>query len=100
VLPVAGGRVWAGRDALEHGLVDRLGGLAEALDEVRARAGDRGARAEPFVLSPPRAPAAGLLQLLPRALNGVGPERLGEALVAFGGARERILAVLPVWPLP
>jgi len=36
---VAGGRVWAGRHALAHDLVDGIGGLDEALDEVRARAG-------------------------------------------------------------
>lgn len=32
---LAGGRVWSGRDALSHGLVDRLGGLDVALDEAR-----------------------------------------------------------------
>ena len=37
--PVAGGRVWTGRQAREHGLVDRLAGFQAALDEARARAG-------------------------------------------------------------
>ncbi len=32
---VARGRVWSGREALEAGLVDRLGGYPAALDEVR-----------------------------------------------------------------
>ena len=32
---VARGRVWSGRDALELGLVDRLGGFGTALDQVR-----------------------------------------------------------------
>lgn len=32
---VAGGRVWTGRQALEHGLVDALGGLHEALAKAR-----------------------------------------------------------------
>lgn len=32
---VARGRVWSGREALEVGLVDRLGGYPAALDEVR-----------------------------------------------------------------
>jgi protease IV len=36
---VAQGRVWAGRDALEVGLVDALGGIEVALDEARALAG-------------------------------------------------------------
>lgn len=37
--PVAGGRVWTGRQALEHGLVDELGGLRRAVEEAR-RLGD------------------------------------------------------------
>jgi protease-4 len=32
---VAGGRVWTGKQALEHGLVDELGGLHEALNKAR-----------------------------------------------------------------
>lgn len=32
---VAGGRVWTGRRALEVGLVDRMGGLADAVNEAR-----------------------------------------------------------------
>ncbi len=35
---VARGRVWAGEDALKHGLVDQLGGLAEAIAFARAKA--------------------------------------------------------------
>jgi protease-4 len=37
--PVAGGRVWTGRQARERGLVDELGGLQRALEEARSRAG-------------------------------------------------------------
>lgn len=33
---LAAGRVWSGRDALSHGLIDRLGGLDVAMDEARA----------------------------------------------------------------
>ncbi len=36
---VARGRVWSGQDALARGLVDRLGGLPEAIDAARQRAG-------------------------------------------------------------
>ncbi|MCP3141385.1 signal peptide peptidase SppA [Pyxidicoccus xibeiensis] len=36
---VARGRVWSGQDALARGLVDRLGGLPEAVDAARTRAG-------------------------------------------------------------
>ena len=39
--PLARGRVWTGRDALERGLVDQLGGLREAVDVARSRAGLR-----------------------------------------------------------
>jgi protease-4 len=37
--PVAGGRVWTGRQALERGLVDELGGLDRAVAEARRLAG-------------------------------------------------------------
>ena len=36
---IAQGRIWAGRDALEIGLVDKLGGLTEAIAAAAARAG-------------------------------------------------------------
>ena len=39
VRDVAQGRVWSGGDAVDRGLCDDLGGLADALDEVRTRAG-------------------------------------------------------------
>jgi protease-4 len=36
---VGQGRVWSGRRAKEHGLVDRIGGLSEAIREAKRRAG-------------------------------------------------------------
>jgi protease-4 len=36
---LARGRVWTGRDALERGLVDELGGLRDAVRIARKRAG-------------------------------------------------------------
>ncbi|HEX4211972.1 MAG TPA: signal peptide peptidase SppA [Candidatus Dormibacteraeota bacterium] len=39
--PIAGGRVWTGRQALEHGLVDQAGGLEHALVEARRIGGLR-----------------------------------------------------------
>jgi protease-4 len=36
---VAQGRVWAGKDAMEHGLVDKLGSYRDALDAAAERAG-------------------------------------------------------------
>lgn len=39
VRKVAQGRVWTGRDAMKHGLVDSMGGLTEAIAEARRLAG-------------------------------------------------------------
>jgi protease-4 len=36
---IAGGRVWTGRQALEHGLIDELGGLERAIAHARSLAG-------------------------------------------------------------
>ena len=53
VRQVARGRVWTGADALAHGLVDRMGGLEEAIGVACERAGlrreDVGVRALPHV---------------------------------------------------
>jgi protease-4 len=38
ILAVAGGRVWTGRQAMEHGLVDALGGLDTAVTIAKERA--------------------------------------------------------------
>ena len=38
VLPIAGGRIWAGYKALELGLVDKIGGLDEAVKSAAKRA--------------------------------------------------------------
>jgi protease-4 len=51
---VAQGRVWTGRQAREHGLVDELGGLDKAVSIAKARAGiDAGEEVE-LVVYPPR----------------------------------------------
>ena len=36
---VAKGRVWSGEAAMAHGLVDRMGGIREAIEDARRRAG-------------------------------------------------------------
>ena len=38
VTAVAEGRVWSGHDGLEHGLIDRIGGLRAAIARARERA--------------------------------------------------------------
>lgn len=65
---VAQGRVWSGARALEKGLVDRLGGPLEAIDEVRARAGFGNLEAVPLEIHPRLPRFTGLQDLIP----GVG----------------------------
>jgi len=66
---VAQGRVWTGREALEHGLVDRLGGLDVALSLAKERAGIGKDQEVRLVVVPER---KGLLEtLLERQEEGV-----------------------------
>ncbi|MSP92570.1 MAG: hypothetical protein EXR79_12340 [Myxococcales bacterium] len=104
---LAGGRIWLGDEAAAHGLVDRVGGLADAIDEAK-RATDLDS-----------APEAPLLRWLPeaswldRAKEAVGlgasaPLAGWDALQAAAGpwldaawllslaASEAPLALLPV----
>ncbi len=61
---VAKGRVWTGRQALERGLVDRLGGLREALSELRSLLGlDTAAPLALVPYPPPEGPLEWLLAL-------------------------------------
>lgn len=86
---VAQGRVWSGTDALGRGLVDRLGGIDVAGDEVRTRVGDESLALQRFeskrldvaVPEPPSAPQA-IAQLISPELAQVWP------LLA---SRERVL---------
>lgn len=59
---VARGRVWAGSDALEHGLVDELGGLHRAIDLAREAAGLDPDKAYKVAVYPrPKGPVASVL---------------------------------------
>jgi protease IV len=58
---VAQGRVWTGAEALEHGLVDRLGGLEEAVALAKEQAKIRKDQEVSLVVLPPR---KGFLDLL------------------------------------
>ncbi len=57
LLKLAGGRVWVGRAALEHHLVDELGGLDEAIAAVWKMAGQPSDK-EPEILQLPKARGA------------------------------------------
>ena len=87
------GRVWTGHQALERGLVDKVGGLREAIEAAKARAGlapdepvlldDQGKREVSFL------PA---LQLLPGSLRPLSARALRALALEIGRAscRERV----------
>jgi protease IV len=78
---VAKGRVWTGADAREHGLVDELGGLDEAVDLACSRAGLRRRDAEVRTL-----PRSALLQALRPAQSSESPAAAVTALGGDGGS--------------
>lgn len=73
VAEVAQGRVWMGQDAIERGLCDSIGGLADAIAEARRLAGLRPGDAVDVFEYPPR-PLVRLPQLGPRlgVFGGLG----------------------------
>jgi protease IV len=91
--PIAGGRVWTGEEGRGLGLVDRLGGLPEAVAHARELAGLAPDPAAPLIrfggsgdrLPPQPFPAAAELPLLLESL----PELLREL------SRTRLLAQMP-----
>ncbi|MBW2464567.1 MAG: signal peptide peptidase SppA [Deltaproteobacteria bacterium] len=109
---VARGRVWTGRQALEHGLVDELGGFEVALNAARELSGLE-AGASVRLRSYPRAPSltemffggerAQVRQALAHSLASELQAELPEALLAVGTTapatrlleREHVLALMP-----
>jgi protease-4 len=90
---VARGRVWTGEQALEMGLVDRLGGIPDAVLVAKERAGLAPDADVMLVQYPPPKPLA---QQLVEALQG------GGAVLALPGwpARVRdLVATLAALPL-
>ena len=99
---VAEGRVWTGRRALKHGLVDELGGLDEALARAR-KLGKVPEDAE--ILSLPRPKS--LFEVLSEMEGGVSMRALASSLPRQARSflkhlewirtleRERVLTVLP-----
>lgn len=92
---VAQGRVWTGKQALDAGLVDSLGGLEEALQKAKDMAGFKPEEAVPVVQYPPRRSTLELLFELftESAVSGVPP--ISTALQLPDGAAE----LLQIWTL-
>ncbi|MFQ5407755.1 MAG: signal peptide peptidase SppA [Anaerolineales bacterium] len=79
---IGGGRVWTGRQALENGLVDEIGGLGRALARARELAGLH-KRARVRLVTPgkqPVPPAANPAAAFTYALEGVRALQGGAAL--------------------
>ena len=81
---VGGGRVWTGAQALEHGLVDELGGLNQAIDRAREDAGlgkhCRIVEVKPSkkLLAPAKPAVAGMLEYAKQGVRMFAP---GTALM-------------------
>jgi protease-4 len=85
--PIAGGRVWTGREGVALGLVDELGGLPEALLKAQALAGLPPDRRAPLLLLrggrerlPPQ-PFPALALELPKVLDEIARPRIWAALL-------------------
>jgi len=81
--PVAQGRVWTGAQALEHGLVDQLGGLREGVDRAAELAGAKPGRfrVQSIWFSPPK------LAMLTQAVGARGPSVVDWAGPLLGSDR-------------
>jgi protease-4 len=96
---VAQGRVWTGRDALEHKLVDMLGGFDVALERARALTSLPNAHLfEPVVVRAPRRHVPPLDPPLPRRALAKAMADLGDLLgldlgiLPLAQGRDRVLA--------
>jgi protease-4 len=80
---IAQGRVWAGNDALKIGLVDKLGGLGDAVKSAAAKAELKDFDIQ--LIEPPLTPPELLLQKLSGAAEGLAP-RPNAAAGVFSAA--------------
>ena len=80
---IAQGRLWTGAQALDHGLVDNLGHLQDAIDSAAtlAELDSFGVR----YLEPPASPKDMLLR---RLFDDLAPDLLRELLLAHGARRQ------------
>jgi protease-4 len=74
---VAQGRVWTGRQAVENGLVDELGGLGRAIAVAKSRAGIAADSEVELVVYPPR---RSLYDILAEELSGASQAAIGDWL--------------------
>jgi protease-4 len=88
VEPSAQGRVWSGRQAWTRGLVDEMGGIAEALAEAKHRIG-LSPEQPVFIERIPRPPSLWRLPTLLRLLPRTRTE-------SWWWVRERIWAIFPI----
>ena len=77
---IAQGRVWSGLDALDNGLVDQLGGFADAVRSAATRAGLDPDSAKVRYLTPPRDIDFGFLSRFILALQSAGQIDLAAML--------------------
>ena len=92
--PLASGRVWSGLDALEHGLVDRVGGFEEALEEVRSRMGSGAEKMRPVLIAQRRMPSL-QAALRSMSLRSGGLERVADLLALSASSGDRVLMWSP-----
>ena len=115
LLKIAGGRVWSGAQALELGLVDRMGGVDAAVAEVASKAGLEKGKYDIRYLPAPRNPfsllaqeiqmeslvrtlpaPAGAFLLGKRGLSGPALRMVLESMKPSGGPRAWALAPVGV----
>jgi protease IV len=88
---LARGRVWTGREALANGLVDELGGIEEAIEAVKARAGIPPGEEVALKAFPPRRSLVDLLGGRRRMPSFEGPARGPASASLDARAVERLL---------
>jgi protease-4 len=84
---IGGGRVWTGRQALDHGLVDAYGGLQDALGKARSLAGLH-----------PRTPAVEIVSRDP--VTAPAAPRASEALTYASEGLQLLRGAAPLCLLP
>ena len=97
---LAKGRVWSGRDAFEQGLVDRLGGMSTAIDEVQKRAGEGDLPVRLLIPRrtdlPPAEPRAAAAEAALHLIRQVAPS--AAAAIELSGGHDRVLMLAPGVP--